>query len=290
MADNIGFESTRHMTLPILVELEDTRIALFWSTRDRANRSYIFGANATLDSGLLEIDWKSVYLALAPGDDGAFDCDGVSCSDVRLDQAGNIELFYFGWQRLPSSHWLNGIGVAKGPIGSRLTRISAGPLLGRDMLDPFSVAYPFISRFNEKEILYSSYTRFADPRTTASFNYVVKKAEIELSSERLESRIELNIEEVNGSSAYSRPTVFRYGEKEVLLCSVRGSHYEIRGWIQKSARWVRAPYLDGNSLRGPMSRDATCYQFPFVSGANCFILYNGDQYGATGFGLAKLEA
>ena len=48
--------------------------------------------------------------------------------------------------------------------------------------------------------------------------------------------------------------------------------------------------LDGNSLRGPMSQDATCYQFPFVSDGNCFILYNGDQYGATGFGLAKLEA
>jgi len=285
-----GFESTGHMTLPILLRLDSERVALFWSTRDRDNRSYILGADAVFDSRSLEINWSSVYVALSPGEEGTFDCDGVSCSDVRLDQSGNLEIFYFGWQRLPSFHWLNGIGVARGAFGSPLSRISAGPLLGRDVLDQFSVAYPFISRFSESELFYSTYTRFADPRTTSSFRYAVKRAEIQLDSGRVENRIEVDIEEVEGASAYSRPTIFSDGKNDILLCSVRGTHYEIRGWIRKSTRWVRAPHLDGNSLRGPMSQDSTCYQFPFVAGTNCFILYNGDRYGATGFGLAKLDA
>ena len=275
------------MSLPLVTMIAKNQPLFLWSTRDIGNRSWVVGATGSFDNGRLTIDWDTRFVALRPGVKGAFDSDGVSGSDVEVNTDGSISLYYFGWQRLEDSSWLNGIGVASGPIGDELERVSNGPILSRDIQDPFSVAYPFLSRTSDSELLYSTYVEYADPRITQSFKYVVKKSSMSSATWRLEDRSQIALEEILGASAYSRPTIFRHENREVLLCSVRGLKYEIRGWVMGDIGWERRGCYDGHPLRGPSSCESTCYQFPFFQDEDCFLLYNGDNYGLSGFGLAR---
>lgn len=282
-----GFSS--HLTLPVIAIGEDYQCQIFWSPRDKENRSWIFGTTAKFEHGDLKIDWAARSPVLRPGVFGSFDSDGVSISDVFVDERGRVNLLYFGWQRLLNDGWLNGIGYAFGSLGADFSRASHGPLLSRDTHDPFSVAYPSFVHGDPNSILYSSFAKFQNPRFSSEYEYVVRKASWNKQERTLEHRTNLQIEQIEGASAYSRPTIVRVGDESVLLCSVRGTHYSIRGWVRRGDGWIRSKDYDGDSLCASKSTVATCYQFPFTVGNSIYLLYNGEGYGSSGFGLAKWE-
>jgi hypothetical protein len=282
-------EFSGHLTLPMIVRVTGSQFHFYWSPRDASNRSWIFRTDAYFENDVLDIEWSLKARVLAPGYFGSFDSDGVSGSDVYIDQMGRTNLLYFGWQRLPSGSWINGIGHARGNPCGDFQRVYAGPLLARDAHDQFSVAYPRLVNGDSHQILYSSYTKFNDPRITDDYEYVVRKAFWDESGCSLSGRSNLDLERIPGVSAYSRPTMLQIGSENVLLCSVRGSQYSIRGWVLRGDIWIRATEYDGDLLQDSNCKIATCYQFPFVIGESAYLLYNGDNYGLTGFGLAKWE-
>lgn len=289
MPTSLSERFSGHLTLPIIVCVEDRHFHIFWSPRDESNRSWIFRTDAFFENDVLEIEWISKTPVLRPGVFGSFDSDGVSGSDVYIDQLGRTNLLYFGWQRLPCGSWINGIGHARGNLGGDLHRVHSGPLLARDVHDQFSVAYPYLVHRDPRQILYSSYTKFNDPRLTDDYEYVVRRALWDESDCSFSDRSNLELEKIPGVSAYSRPTMLQIGSENVVLCSVRGSQYSIRGWVIRGNKWIRASEYDGDSLHDSNCMMATCYQFPFVIDGSAYLLYNGDNYGLTGFGLAKWE-
>ena len=94
-----------------------------------------------------------------------------------------------------------------------------------------------------------------------------------------------------GEFGLSRPRLMQAGQASRLLFSIQRRQYTIG---------VAALDPDGggchrltDDLLGPSSEDwdseATCYPAVFNLGATSYLLYCGNGYGRTGFGLALLE-
>lgn len=282
----IDGDFSQHMTMPMILFLSSGKCVFFWSPRDTGGKSWILGTYASFEEGILACDWAARFIVMRPGEYGAFDSDGVTGSDVHEVDEGRINLAYFGWQRLPDDAWLNGIGVLQGPVGSELSRSSNGPLLARDYDDQFSVAYPFFSRPKSETLLYCSYASFANPRKSNAYSYVVRSAEFDVQAMSLRSRTGVDLEPIRGMSAYSRPTTIQFQDSELIFCSVRGEKYQINGWLRDGMSWRRASQYDCAELALELGESATCYQFPFVRDGRLYLLFNGDGFGLTGFGLA----
>jgi predicted GH43/DUF377 family glycosyl hydrolase len=91
--------------------------------------------------------------------------------------------------------------------------------------------------------------------------------------------------------AFSKPCVVRDGDLYRMWYSFRGAAYRI-GYAESDDGivWRRKDDEAGIAPSGE-GWDAQTVEYPFVfdhDGA-CYMLYNGDSYGRTGFGLAVLE-
>ena len=91
--------------------------------------------------------------------------------------------------------------------------------------------------------------------------------------------------------AISRPSVIRDQDCWRMWYSFRGNNYRI-GYAesQDGQKWTRLDHLAGISV-SKTGWDSEMIEYPFVFDhkRERYMLYNGNGYGKTGFGLAILE-
>ena len=54
--------------------------------------------------------------------------------------------------------------------------------------------------------------------------------------------------------------------------------------------WTRKDHLAGIDVGDDLAKDMICYPCVFRLNGNVYMLYNGDNFGAKGFGVAKLSS
>ena len=97
-------EGFTHASHPTVVQVENNRFLLVFSSRDRSRHSHLFGLFISVDSGLIKLEGE-IKLLVSPGEPGAFDCDGIlPCNFVR--DGNSVFLYYCGWQNLPEGRWI----------------------------------------------------------------------------------------------------------------------------------------------------------------------------------------
>jgi hypothetical protein len=270
-------------------EVGEQRVRVYFSARDRANRASI---------GWVEIDLRDPLrvLAVSPepvlshGPTGAFDDSGVSLA-CMLAGGDRILLYYTGWNLGVTVPWRNSIGLAVSGDGERFERVSPAPVLDRNRVDPFSLSYPFVMRGSEGwRMWYGSNLRWGAEQQ--EMDHVIKSATCDAPDRWTPSgRICIDLRRPE-EYALSRPCVVVDGALWRMWYSYRGAAYRI-GYAESAdgERWTRKDDLAGiEPSAGGWDSESVEYPWVFDAGGARYMLYNGNRYGLTGFGLAILES
>ena len=148
--------SKTHAMIPTPLRLNKDEVKVFYSGRDKLNRSHIGYVTFNLSKNFKIIDKSSVPV-LSPGDLGCFDDNGVTPS-CAIKVGKEIFLYYIGWN--PGStvrmHLFGGLAISKDG-GNSFTRWSRAPIIERSITDPYLNTAPFVVKhINEYRMYYVS--------------------------------------------------------------------------------------------------------------------------------------
>jgi hypothetical protein len=227
------------------------------------------------------------------GPEGSYFADGVSigcCYEI----AGARYMLFMGWQTPPGEHWRGDIGRLLVTQDLKLKLWDKEPLLGSDDTDKVSLSYPWVmprkkSGFN---MWYGS-TRTWDAGNGEMLHVLNFAHSHDGESWRREGLAVPFI--IGRAQAFSRPTVVSntHGGLEMWF-SYRGGHgekYRI-GYARSedSKEWILDIESAGISV-SEFGWDSEMIEYPFVFDhkGDRYMIYNGNDYGKTGFGLAILD-
>jgi len=281
-----------HAANPTPLQLAGSRYRVYFSPRDAENRSSI---------GWVEIDLRNPREVLAvssepvlgPGALGAFDDSGTTVSCLA-ESGGTLYLYYLGWNLGTTVPWRNAIGLATSVDGLHFTRTSPAPLLDRNHHDPYSLSYPFVLRDGEEwRMWYGSNLRWGPRR---EMQYAIKYAASRVPDAWSATGTICIDAERPDETAFARPSVLRDGALWRMWYSMRGAAYRI-GYAESEdgILWTRRDAAGG--LEPPSDpaeheeweSEEVAYPYVFDHDGRRYMLYNGNRYGLTGFGLAVLD-
>jgi hypothetical protein len=285
---------TTHAQNPLPERLQGSRYRVHFATRDRQNRSR---------GGFFDFDLGDVQTVLAVserptldlGELGAFDDSGVMPSSLA-EADGQRRLYYTGWSRTVDVPFAFHIGLASSSDQkSRFERVSRAPVLGRNHHDPFITGAPCVLREGSRHRMwYISATRWeaAAPGTKPKHYYTVKHAD---STDGVvwHTSPHVCIPYAPDEYAIARPVVFMEGSAYRMWFTFRGGSDTYRVGTAASTdgiNWRRDPAPLGIDVSAD-GWDSTmiCYAYPFTHDGRRYALYNGNNYGETGIGLAIYE-
>jgi hypothetical protein len=279
-----------HASNPTAEVLADGNLRVYFSTRDELNRSHVASAVFSLTSGPRLIDLPTVPIVM-PGAPGAYDDSGASMGCVvRLE--GRLLLYYVGWNLGVTVPWRNSIGLATSEDGGlTFAKLSPAPLLDRHAVDPFSLSYPWVlAEPTRWRMWYGSNLGWG--ANERDMRHVIKYAE---SADGLSwvrnGRIAID-HSLPEEFALARPCVIADPGVYRMWFAHRGDRYRIG--LAESAdglTWTRlgSSGLDVSAGSG-WDSEMVSYPCVFDHRGQRYMLYNGNRYGRTGFGLAVQEA
>jgi hypothetical protein len=278
--------------LPTLRAREDRNYDVYFSGRDADGRARI-GRRVLDGSTLQPIAGDAPALALDLGAPGTFDDAGCHPACVTADGEGNAFLYYTGWSLGRSVPFYFYIGAARIGADGGLHRISAAPVLDRSSVDPYLTASPWVLVDGGIwRMWYVSGVRWAHDAAGPKHYYHIRYAE---STDGLQwtRRGVVCIDFANDEEyAIARPSVVRDGNTYKMWYTYRGASYRI-GYAESGdgIEWVRRD--DGDAVIAPSKEgwdsEMVTYPFVFDDPPRRLMLYNGNGYGRTGFGLAEWE-
>ena len=282
-----------HAQVPTALVLEDV-VRVFISTRNAAGKSLCYAVDLDKNDPR-KVVARHPESCLGFGKPGTFDDDGVMPS-YALQKDGKTYLYYSGWNQRLTVPYHNSMGVAvSDDNGLHFRKLFEGPIMDRTATEPYVAVTPTIL-FDDGlwKMWYVSGTSWLKVDGKYEPLYVIKYAESQdgynftrYPEHCLVSKFE--------TEAFSRPCVIKEdGIFKMWFCS-RASQdyrngagsYRIRYAESADGRiWTRydedgiPPSLEGwDSLM-------TCYPFIFEATGTKYMLYNGNRFGTTGFGLA----
>lgn len=284
-----------HGSHPCAIHIEGDRYVVAFTRRDSDQRSHIFLSNAVVSQGRIEL-LGTPKLALRPGEPCHFDCDGV-ISVCFVKHGGAIYLYYVGWQNLLEGRWICDTGRAKLDEGGlTLTREFLGPVLGRDKSNPlFAAATAFHVSGDLWQTWYNSGIRWEKTAEGWKHYYGIHYAHSHngvdwtcLPGICLPFADEYEY-------AFGRPSVIYREDSYFMWYAHRATRtidtYRIGfAWSADGRHWERHDALSGIDV-SPTGWDSEmiCYPCVFEHKGSMYMLYNGNGYGKTGFGLAVME-
>lgn len=271
------------------VPLGGEHVRVFYCGRDQANRSSI----ATLVLRLGEpprVEEVALAPVLEPGSAGTFDDAGLGIGSIVPAPDGD-RLYYMGWNLGRSVPWRNAIGVAIGDARQgRFKRLSAGPIMDRDITDHFSLSYPWVVRQSPDrwDMWYGTHLTWG--HSSADMSHAIRKATSRDGLSWTRSP-ELSVRPRPNEIAVVRPSVIvgRDGATMIFACRGHGPYRLGLAHSTDLKTWSRleSPVLAPEP--GGWEGEALTYPSLFEALNRRWLLYNGSGYGASGFGLAVWE-
>lgn len=278
-----------HAALPIAEQIEGDVYRVYFSSRDKFNRSFTGYIVVSLRPPfeILDISDKPV---LSPGALGEFDDSGaMGCWLTESDKTKY--LYYIGWNTGKTVPFRNSIGVASAESGS-FKRLFAGPIVDRTAQEPHFCASCCVLAGDQKwRMWYLSCTGWELIDNSPRHRYHIKYAESNdgISWQR-DGHVAIDFAS-DKEFAISRPSVLFHNDQWYMWYSYRGSSYRI-GYAESEdgINWIR---MDQHANLSPSETgwDSEMIEYPFVfihDGVK-HMLYNGNGYGKSGFGLAVMD-
>lgn len=277
-----------HAAVPVALHLAGARYRIYFTTRDRANRSHVgfFEIDLRRPTEILDLSSRPV---LEPGRPGMFDDSGAMASCI-VRHGDVMYLYYVGWNRSVTVPFRNALGLAVSHDGGRqFRRFAEGPILDRSIHDPsFVASAAVLVEGGQWRMWYQSCVGWNPAPNGLQHKYHLKYAESDDGVEWYrDGRVAIDFRD-DLEYAIAQPSVLAGPEGYTMWYSHRGPSYRIG--LARSAdglAWRRDDAAAGIDV-SEAGWDAEMIEYPCVfqhEGA-CYLLYNGNQYGKTGIGLA----
>lgn len=286
-----------HAQVPFPLAMGE-KIRVFFATRDAQSRSSV----AFVDVDALD-PRRIIYVhdqpCLSAGTPGGFDDSGTMPSWF-MRQGEKILLYYTGWNRSESASYRLSIGLAESTDdGLTFKRRFDGPVLDRGPHDPIWVGQPCVLHDGDVwKMWYLSCEKVETIHEHPEPFYNVKYAEsADGVSWKRENRICIPFDP--NTDAIGRPFVWKQNGQWLMLHSNRKADgyrtdpkagYRIE--ISQSGDGIH--WRPVENFVFPKSEDGwdsimNEYASVIPAGENrCWMFYNGNGFGGTGFGLAEL--
>lgn len=236
---------------------------------------------------------------LLPGPPGSFDEHGIMPSSVvRKDNL--VYLYYSGWSRSASVPYLNSTGLAISEDGgTTFHKVSEGPILSRDRMNPYSATSPCVLYEQERwNMWFCSGTGWIKVNDKFEHTYNIRHAK---STDGVDwtTSIDVAIAQRIPLEAITRPYVWRDGSNLNMLFCYRGSHdfrdgiqsYRM-GFAQSTDDFLWQRHDEDSGLKAADEGwDSKMVAYPAILkyGKKVYLFYNGNDFGAYGFGYAQSE-
>jgi len=285
--------------------IKDDCVRVYFSCRpDRE-----LDGNMTSNTTWLELDINDLTKVLkvsdSPvmplGDLGSFDEHSIYPSSV-IEEDGKVNLYYAGWYRCKSVPFNCAIGLAVSENGGdTFERYGKGPILGPSANEPFVISGPKIRKFgNQYYLYYLAGSEWINHKGKPEIIYKIRMAKSHdgINWVKLDTNI---IEDVlSNNECQAGPDVFfKDGMYHMYFVYREGFEFrtqEGRGYkigyaiSEDGVEWERRDKESGIDY-STSGWDSEMQHYPhvFELKGNHYMLYNGNEFGKYGFGLAILK-
>lgn len=290
-----------HATLPVVQPLSADQWWVYVSTRDAQGKSRI-GRLAldvsTLPSAAPRVASFDVAPVLSLGAPGTFDDSGVMPSWL-VPHGDELRLYYLGWNVIGTVPYRLSIGLAiSHDRGQTFERYSQGPVVDRSSREPFFATAPCVlNEAGRWRMWYVSCTGWQEIDGRWEPRYHVKYAE---SADGIDWQITgISCIAAADGEAIGRPCVVRLADRYVMIYSRRW----LAGYRSIPDRAYRLEYAESTDGIGwrPAGEcgigrsgdgwDSQMLEYCWIErcGSETYLLYNGNGFGQSGVGVARLR-
>lgn len=284
----------------------DDRVRIYFSSRQPdANGkflSHVCYVDMARDLGSVLGVNQSPVIPL--GKIGCYDQHGIFPMHV-MRHDGRIHGYISGWTRRVSVSVDTGIGLAfSDDEGRTFQRIGDGPVLTSSLHEPFLVGDPFVmvvdGTYHMWYIFGTRWVRFDDERAPDRVYKIGHATSADGIAWRKEEGRRIIGDALHENESQALPTVVEIGGTyHMFFCfressdfrTGKGRGYRIgHAWSRDLVEWTRDDAMGGLPLAAEgWDSEMMCYPHAFALDGRVHLLYNGNQFGKHGFGLATLE-
>ena len=283
----------------------DNAIRIYFSTRaiDRNGKFLSHIAFVDMQKNLRDVIRVSDCTVIPLGELGTFDEHGIFPMSV-MRHGDAVYGYTCGWNRRVSVSVDTGIGLAISHDGGlTFERTGPGPVLAASLHEPCLVGDGFVKVIDGVFHMWyifgtgwKKYAADAAPDRTYKIGHATSNDGVNWVKE--ESR-QIVPDRLGPDESQALPSVVQIGKRlHMFFCyresfdfrKTKGRGYRIgHAWSDDMINWVRdddAPVLEGTP--SGWDSDMQCYPHVFESDEKVYLLYNGNEFGRLGFGLAEL--
>ena len=279
-----------HAANPLPIHLGGDIYRIFYNGRDSFQRSSIGAVDIDLVGRQIVNDHFLPFFE--HGDPGTYYADGVSIGSAYTSNDKRY-IFFMGWQAPKDGHWRGDLGriLVGEDFGLSLDGDKNRPFMGADEQDPISLSYPWILKFESG--LFRMWYGSTITWTAQNGEMVhVLKSSSSYDGDHWQKE-GISVPYIIGrAQAFSRPTVVKSGNNHYeMWFSYRGgpgSSYRI-GYARSENALKWSLDLEGSGIDvSDLGWDSDMIEYPYVfdHGSDRYLLYCGNGYGRSGFGLA----
>jgi hypothetical protein len=277
-----------HAANPLAVPLEGDTFRVFYSGRDDRQRSSVGAVD--IDIGKRQVVREHFAPMFEHGPEDSFYADGVSIGNCYATSSGRYILF-MGWQNPPDAHWRGEVGRLRVDRDLQLTLDGNRAFMPLNADDPISLSYPWVLQDGPGDACRMWYgsTIVWDGGNGEMVHVIRQASSVDGNHWRREG---LAVPYAMGSAqAFSRPTVAKDAQGYHMWFSYRsgtGQTYRIGYASSGNGTDWTLRLEDAGIGVSEEGWDADMIEYPFVfeHRGSRYMLYNGNAYGKSGFGLA----
>lgn len=285
----------------------DDFVRIYFSTRavDTKGKFLSHIAFVELRKNLRDVIRVSDQTVIPLGGLGCFDEHGIF--PMNVVRHGDLVYGYTcGWNRRVSVSVDTSVGLAiSRDNGLHFERVGEGPVLAASLHEPCLVGDGFVlvidGAFHMWYIFGTGWKKYAPdvaPDRTYKIGHATSHDGVNWTKEEARQIIS---DQLGPDESQALPTVAKIGRRHHMFFCYResfdfrkanGRGYRIgHAWSDDLYNWTR----DDDTLRlegtaGAWDSDMQCYPHVFECDGKMYLLYNGNEFGRLGFGLAELVA
>jgi len=285
----------------------DNFVRIYFSTRQEKSATGMFASfisyvDFTKDfSKILKISDRPV---IQLGEPGTFDEHGIFPFSP-LNVGDKIIAYTCGWSRRKSVPVETSIGLAVSlNQGESFEKVGAGPILTASIKEPFLVGDAFVRIYNDTYHMWYIFGTKWIPETSQEPPSRVYKIGHALSCDGVtwnkEEAQQVIKDRLSIDECQALPSVLKIGNRyHMYFCYREASDFRNNSkrsykigyaYSENLRNWTRDDNNSGITLTAnSWDSDMMCYPNIFQCEHRIYLLYNGNEFGKHGFGLAELE-
>lgn len=282
-----------HCQLPTVLALDDNLYRIYFASRDKRQYSHI---------GYVDIDIRNPFKPLSftkepilyPGEIGHFDEHGVFPSAV-IRKGQEVYLYYIGWNKgYEPPLFYASIGVAISDDGGTVFRkYSNAPVLSRNEYDPCLVTSPcvYLLKSSRLGMIYTSGVKWErDIHGKLKSYYHLKFAESTDGIKwRRDGLVAIDFQGEDETNIARGWVIQEDGLYKMWYCFVKGKQLYRIGYAESKdgIKFQRKDSQAGIDVSpNEFDSEMICYPNVFFYNKRKYMVYNGNNYGEKGIGLA----